>query len=525
MVSLVRSRRLATLARRSAAIVCALGMGGCQVAAQLPPSAGGRQTVDSRSVIVQLFEWRWSDVAQECEAWLGPNGYGAVQISPPHEHQIISQTATPFPWYQRYQPVSYKLSSRSGNRAELADMISRCNSAGVKVYADVVLSSLAGDSTGQRINSNGINRTEVAYGDVPDIKADWHTPCAIEVYDFAEASRAMQQTCQSDNQPPDTGSEEVQAAIAAAMNELLALGVAGFRIDAAQEIPPQQLARILRRLHPLNPKFHRNGGRPFIYQDVSSSRTDSVQASDYFSTGAVIEFRYGRNLGEQVRYGELKNLVLFGEAWGLMPSQKAIVFTDNHTTQRSRDRNIVTFYAPEDNGVSYRLANVFMLAWPYGTPKIMSSYDWPREQGHWVGPPADEQGQTLPVSCGDGWVCEHRWSDIANMVEFRNVTQGSPTVTHWWDNGNSQIAFARGSRGFVVINNEDSVLSETLMTGLPAGSYCNILSKEFTTSDLTKDALASCDEIIIVDAEGKASFEVGPQQAVALHVKAVREHL
>ena len=35
------------------------------------------------------------------------------------------------PWYQRYQPVSYKMDSRSGTEAEFRDMVSRCNAVGV----------------------------------------------------------------------------------------------------------------------------------------------------------------------------------------------------------------------------------------------------------------------------------------------------------------------------------------------------------------------------------------------------------
>jgi alpha-amylase len=33
-----------------------------------------------RSGIVHLFEWRWLDIAVECERWLGPRGFGAVQV-------------------------------------------------------------------------------------------------------------------------------------------------------------------------------------------------------------------------------------------------------------------------------------------------------------------------------------------------------------------------------------------------------------------------------------------------------------
>ena len=32
---------------------------------------------------VQLFEWSWDDVSNECESFLGPKGFKSVQISPP----------------------------------------------------------------------------------------------------------------------------------------------------------------------------------------------------------------------------------------------------------------------------------------------------------------------------------------------------------------------------------------------------------------------------------------------------------
>lgn len=504
----MRVRRLATMVRRSTAVAVALGLSGCQVAAQLPPSTVGRSIVPARSVIVQLFEWRWDDIAQECETWLGPKGYGAVQISPPHEHQVINDTSAHFSWHQRYQPVSYQLLSRSGSHTELATMISRCRQAGVKVYADVVITPMASAIT-QDIEEHHLERQNIEGSDLEDLDLD-------------------------------TGSEQVQTAIAKAMNELLALGVAGFRIDAAHQLPPEHLNKILRRLRPLNTKFHPSGGRPFIYQDIITKGTPPTDASDYFSNGAVIEFRYGRNLGEQVQHGQLKNLVLFGEAWEFLPSHKAVVFTDNHRTQRSSDRNIVTFHTPADGGASYRLANIFMLAWPYGIPKVMSSYDWPREQGIAAGPPTNDQGETLPADCNDSWVCEHRWFDIANMVEFHNVTQGAVSVNHWWDNGNNQIAFARGQHGFVAINNEDQVLSQTLMTGLPTGIYCNVLSQlndennELISPSLDSDSpalrpmiqptSAHCAqgnmELIKVDTLGNASIEVPAYRALALHVAA-----
>lgn len=35
------------------------------------------------SSIVHLFEWRWADIAEECERYLAPNGFGGVQVITP----------------------------------------------------------------------------------------------------------------------------------------------------------------------------------------------------------------------------------------------------------------------------------------------------------------------------------------------------------------------------------------------------------------------------------------------------------
>lgn len=72
---------------------------------------------------------------------MGPKGYGGVQVSPPNEHALVED---PFrPWWQRYQPVSYKLISRSGNEDEFKDMVKRCNAAGVRIYVDAVINHMS----------------------------------------------------------------------------------------------------------------------------------------------------------------------------------------------------------------------------------------------------------------------------------------------------------------------------------------------------------------------------------------------
>lgn len=55
------------------------------------------------------------------------------------------------------------------------------------------------------------------------------------------------------------------------MNHLIDLGVAGFRIDAASHMWPQDLKKIYSRLKNLNTQYNfGKNARPFIYQEASN---------------------------------------------------------------------------------------------------------------------------------------------------------------------------------------------------------------------------------------------------------------
>ena len=101
--------------------------------------------VGGRNVQVQMFQWKWSNVANECENFLSKYDYGGVQVqyvnvntneepsqvSPPNEHIRLMKNGD-MPWWIDYQPVSYNIVSRRGSRSEFQDMITRCNKAGVR---------------------------------------------------------------------------------------------------------------------------------------------------------------------------------------------------------------------------------------------------------------------------------------------------------------------------------------------------------------------------------------------------------
>ncbi len=480
-----------------------LPRGGCLAAVPLLTAlVGPAQAGQPPQVLVHLFEWPWADVALECERVLGPAGIDGVQVSPPNEHRLVPGR----PWWERYQPVSYELVSRGGDRAAFADMVRRCREAGVGIYVDAVINHMTGPRFGDDpLWGTGSAGSPFDYYQYPDFgPGDFHA-CREDIGgDYANRDRV--QNCNLVSLADlDTGSERVQSTLADYLADLQGLGVAGFRIDAAKHMAAGDIAAILARA----------GGEPLVYQEVIESFGEAIQGPEYFGNGLVTEFDYGRKLAEFFRNANLSELWSFGPAWGeLMPSDRALVFVDNHDNQRGHGGggNILTH---KDRSL-YTLANVFMLAWPYGTPRLMSSY--PFEHGD-QGPPNDD-GVTRAIHhpdggdrCGTDWVCEHRWGPIQRMVGFRAATRAAPTVDHWWDNGGNQIAFSRGDRGFVVINRAERTLSQRLQTGLPAGDYCDLWGGGLV------DGVCAGGVIRVAD-DGYARLEVPSLAAAMIHVDA-----
>ncbi|WP_165722109.1 MULTISPECIES: alpha-amylase family protein [unclassified Pseudoalteromonas] len=443
------------------------------------------------TTFVHLFEWNWQDVAQECEQYLGPKGYAAVQVSPPNEHITGSQ------WWTRYQPVSYELQSRGGNRAQFIDMVNRCSAAGVDIYVDTLINHMAaGSGTGTAGNSFG-NKSFPIYS-----PQDFHESCTISSSDYGN-DRYRVQNCELVGLADlDTASNYVQNTIAAYINDLQAIGVKGFRFDASKHVAASDIQSLMAKVN----------GSPVVFQEVIDQGGEAVGASEYLSTGLVTEFKYSTELGNTFRNGSLAWLSNFGEGWGFMPSSSAVVFVDNHDNQRGHGGagNVITF----EDGRLYDLANVFMLAYPYGYPKVMSSYDFHGD--------TDAGGPNVPVhnngnlECfASNWKCEHRWSYIAGGVDFRNNTADNWAVTNWWDNTNNQISFGRGSSGHMAINKEDSTLSATVQTDMAPGQYCNVLKGE-----LSADAKSCSGEVITVNSDGIINLNIGAWDAMAIHKNA-----
>lgn len=432
------------------------------------------QILPGRSGIVHLFEWKWKDIGRECEIFLGPKSFAGVQVSPVQENVIIPNR----PWYERYQPQSYKFSTRSGTEADFLDMTRRCNNVGVRIYVDIVFNHMGayqGIGTGGTVS----NISTLDFPGVPYTHTDFNGDCDIQ--DYTNASQVR--NCRLVGLPDlDQSKEWVRQKIVEMMNKLINLGVAGFRVDAAKHMWPSDLEIIYGRLNNLNREFGFTvNARPFIVQEVIDLGGEGINKYEYNFIGAVTEFKFSAEIGKcfrgKVPLADMKN---WGEEWGFLPSKDALVFVDNHDNQRGHGaggEDILTYKQAKE----YKMAVAFMLAHPYGIPRVMSSFAFSNSD---QGPPMDSNGGLLSPTfdsetgqcSGHDWICEHRWPEIQNMIQFRN-TVGNASLQHWWDNGDKQIAFARQGKGFVAFNLQPSAdLNQEFVTSLPAGTYCDIIS-------------------------------------------------
>jgi len=609
--------------------------GRCQVqkCAGEPSWAGGRTAQNSQEmetwslhcrmtgtniIAVHLFEWRWLDVAQECEDWLGPAGFNVVQVSPPAEHAVGDS------WTVRYQPVSYHLDSRSGSETEFVDMVRRCKNAGVSVMVDAVINHMAGvflqteehrpfgrcnpdpppqksaETWKKTVSCQGWMGTpygdrEFLYGR-PGLdhftKSDFHHYLGNDGSNCGWGGPLCDMLAL-----PDLNTEhfDVQVKVARFLGRLNEIGVTHLRIDAGLFVYPASVQVILGSM-----------AWDYVVQEYThyDREWQAVQQSLTFSH--MTQFRYGgimaqimldsfdqwagrwvdrsSNFAQLLRFrgGSIEAPCSFQDCSMPIPVEKALHFVDNHDTQRERwkekfngppsspmcmwevDRVLGKCILNYKNGLQYRAAQQFTLAWPYGADsnRLMSSYAWHTFD---QGPPnvqpnslrsvptrVHEDGtgrdrcrgtpDTSPVTEAydmdrdNPWVCEHRWEGIVGLVRLRQMLSQHNSdrrieVGHTWSDPQGRIAFSLSNVSFVAISrgwnwitkggSNSTVNLAGLQTDMAAGSYCN-LAQERRPVPRPNSLGWSCDRSsspVIILANGTISSAVLPSGGgVAVHV-------
>ncbi|MBB6392910.1 alpha-amylase [Microbacterium thalassium] len=473
------------------ALAAAALLGGC---AGAPGDAPDPAPAD---VGIQLFQLPWTTLAEECETTLGPAGFAWVLTSPPNEHVDLD------PWWASYQPVSYELESRLGTRDEFADMVARCDAAGIDVIADAVVNHM----TGQEAPGTGFAGTTYQHYEYPGLYGydDFHH-CGLTTYDDIEdyRSRDQVQQCELVNLADlDTSTDAVRATISGYLEDVLSLGVAGFRIDAAKHMAADDVEAIVSSLP--------EGTR--ILSEVIRGGGEPVTPEEYTGFGEVFEFTYARDLTPPLSNGVFADPALDGDRPLHVASDRAIVFVDNHDTERGEAD--VTYR----HGPLYVIANVLMLADDYGTPVVYSGYAFSDRD---AGAPTGDDGRVVAETCprvaepadeyADGErTCVQSWPAIGGMLEFRAIAGDEPRMPGV-DEGDA-YGFECEGRGVVAVNVGAEAQRIDIPTSMPDGAYCDVVSGGAGAAD--DDGCAGREYAV---SDGVATLDLEPLTAAAIHL-------
>ncbi|KAL0234532.1 hypothetical protein PCE1_001568 [Barthelona sp. PCE] len=238
-----------------------------------------------KGAVVELFGWKYTDVARECE-FMGKAGYLAVKVQTMgHLLDFHANYGGQFnPWFFNYQPTGYDFESRYGSYSEFIDMVDTCRSHGVGIINDFIINHSTGsgndmyyhrndngghcDVWGPKTSSQNLFRkngplpwwissgfaykatprtgnpliNENPYAALPPSSyhavyggsISWNDPLILNAMALSGLTDI------------DTSDDYTQRRIASYIVEFISAGGQGGRVDAAKHIRPQDLAGIFK---------------------------------------------------------------------------------------------------------------------------------------------------------------------------------------------------------------------------------------------------------------------------------------
>ncbi|CAK9064462.1 unnamed protein product [Durusdinium trenchii] len=557
-------------------------------------------------VIAHLFEWPWPDIATECETYLGKAGFNVVQISPPTEHVIGDS------WSTRYQPVSFKLDSRGGSEEDFVDMVWRCKQAGVSIMVDAILNHMAsptaqipredrdaGKTCGGQEESATISKTPcegwsfTPYGNREFLHGTADLD-RFERVDFHHYEGNMESNC---GVPPwtnnrflcdlyglvdlDTESVVVQGLLQNFLKLLFERGITMLRLDAAMHVYPESFLAIMESF-PFDYVVQEFFPGPLKFEKDTLAKASQVGTFTNFDFGTQVAQVLFDTLNDGVwknasdRFGDLLHIgnptpdCAYQICESVYPPDLALVFIDNHDQQRQlwkpakggppsspvcrwNGKDIGDCRPMYKHGLEYNLAQLFMLAWPYGDAvRIMSSYAF---EDFDQGPPGVRNGsardrpssplkgcRSTPTSSPvtkrydkdvvNLWVCEHRWQGVSGLVRLRRLLRPDREAIHrvqTWSDQLGHAAFSIDHVAFVALNrgfnwetkqgSNETFSLVGMQSFLPGGHYCDLAMAIGPVSERWDGACFNgMESAIVVHMNGTIlQGEVVPSHVVALH--------
>ncbi|MGR5558694.1 alpha-amylase family glycosyl hydrolase [Vibrio fortis] len=429
-------------------------------------------------VILHAFDWRYADIADNA-ALIQELGYKSVLVSPAMKSLRSDKNKPqqkPTQWWQRYQPQDYRvIDNQLGDTQDFAAMVDTLRQHGLRTYVDVVFNHMANESSirsdltyPNQSDRNDYQRDPEYYESIR-LFGDLSQPLFDE-NDFVEAfgiknwrDKWEVQNGRITGGPTDPGlptlldNENVVEQQRSYLKALKAMGVKGFRIDAAKHMTLAHLRKvwtddICEQMHIFGEIITDGGATEEEYELFLEPYLKHTRLGAYDFPLFNTIFKAFDKKGS---FKSLINPYCFGQA---LSNTRAITFAVTHDIPNN---DVFLEYMMDED--AEKLAIAFILGRDGGVPLIYSELDTSGIK--------DRDGQPR-------WLNDWKAPYMRGMIQFHNCTHGE--TMRVVEANDDLLVFVRGDKGIVVINKSKRSKTANLTW---CGSVTDTLSGKVFESD------------------------------------------
>ncbi|MCG7496654.1 alpha-amylase family glycosyl hydrolase [Vibrio sp. Of7-15] len=438
------------------------------------------QKCSSTNVILHAFDWRYEEVSQQAEK-ISTLGYRSVLVSPPQK-SMKKEGETK--WWQRYQPQDYRvIDNQLGNTSDFTAMVAALAAVGIRTYVDIVFNHMANESavrddlTYPCSTSLAEYQANRSYFEQQKLFGDLSQPLFTSD-DFVEAfgikdwkDKWQVQNGRITGGPHDPGLPTLRSSPYVIKQQqqyiqaLKDLGVKGFRIDAAKHMSIEHIQQVwtddlAQGVHIFGEIITDGGVSKEEYQLFLQPYLEQTSLAAYdFPLFHTLYDTFQNN--QSIR--ALINPYCYGEA---LAKSRAITFAITHDIP-----NNDVFLPLVMSEVNEHLTHVYVLGRDGGVPLIYSDKN---------------TSNTLSANQQPRWQDAWQSKPLQNMIRFHNAVHGTRMQNVLATD--EQLAFYRGDKGIVAINNanEAAVLTIPVLSGHQNAKFIDTLTDHsFTVKNAT----------------------------------------
>lgn len=461
-------------------------------------SAKDRMTVNpdatNNETILHAWSWNFPEIGKHMKD-IADAGFTMVQTSPVQHcyepegsgKKIFDDDVTEGNWYYYYQPTDWKIGNNIvGTRDEMKAMMDSAAKYNIKVIVDVLPNHTAFDVDAV---------SDDFYNAVGGRDKMFHSTGLDPITNYGDRAQC---TLGAMGGLPDVNTEnkDFQKYYLEFVNDLLGLGVKGFRYDTAKHIgvhsdPVDSAAGVKEndfwdvvtgRKSVKGVKLAQPYDSLFVYGEVLQDKgVPEAEYADYMGQTAS---GYGHVLREMLEKRSANGLDVKGFHHEASP-EYLTTWIESHDTYANAHESA---HLTDDQ---IREGWVYLTARQYGTPLFFSRPACSTRKNYW--------GNNILGARGND---EFMHPEVKAVNKFRTAMTGEKEQVNISDNG-QVLLVNRGKKGAALVNISQSANKVELSTGLPDGIYKDaVYGKEFKVKNGKLTGIAAPERSYILLAKG-----------------------